>query len=147
MQTHAAIDTNDPQKLRAIIAKMAAEHEQYQSQIAVRDQQIGILLERIELLRRQRFGPKADRVSKDQLKLFDEAELNDLIEQLDRQIEDAKAPAKRTRQSSENPPKRRALPSHLPRVERIMAPPQNLWVILTKFQPDPAPSGARVSFN
>lgn len=128
MQKHAAIDTNDPQKLRAIIAKMAAEHEQdlsqYQAQIAARDQKIGILLERLELLRHQRFGPKADRVSKDQLKLFDEAELNDLIEQLDRQIEDAKATISPTRRSSDNPPKRRALPSHLPRVERIIDLPE-----------------------
>ncbi len=128
MQKQAAIDTNDPQKLRVIIARMAAEkqvlEQQYQAQIEARDQKINILLERIELLRHQRFGPKADRVSKDQLKLFDEAELNDLIEQLDRQIEDAKAPAKRTRQSSDNPPKRRALPSHLPRVERIVDLPE-----------------------
>jgi len=132
MEKPAAIDTNDPQKLRAIIAKMAAEHEQdlalreqqYQAQIAARDQKISILLERLELLRHQRFGPKADRVCKEQLQLFDEAELNDLIEQLDRQIEDAKATISPTRRSSDNPPKRRALPSHLPRVERIIDLPE-----------------------
>lgn len=128
MQQQAAIDTNDPQKLRAIIAKMAAEQQvleqQYQAQIEARDQKIGILLERLELLRHQRFGPKADRVCKDQLKLFDEAELNDLIEQLDRQIKEAKAPTSPARRSSDNPPKRRALPSHLPRVERIIDLPE-----------------------
>jgi transposase len=124
MEKPTVIETNDPHKLRAIIAKMAAEHEQYQAQIAARDQKINLLLERLELLRHQRFGPKADRVCKDQLKLFDEAELNDLIEQLDRQIEDAKAPIRPDRRSSDNPPKRRALPSHLPRVERIIDLPE-----------------------
>lgn len=131
MEKSASEQSNDPRELRAIIAKMAAEHEQdlvqreqqYQAQIAARDHKIALLLERLEVLRHQRFGPKADRVSKDQLKLFDEAELNDLIEQLDRQIEAAKAPAKPSRRSSEDTPRRRALPSHLPRVERCRATP------------------------
>lgn len=132
MEKAASEQSNDPRELRAIIAKMAAEHEQdlaqreqqYQAQIAARDHKIALLLERLEVLRHQRFGPKADRVSKDQLKLFDEAELNDLIEQLDRQIEAAKAPAKPSQRSSEDAPKRRSLPSHLPRVERIIDLPE-----------------------
>ena len=130
MRKPASKQSNDPRKLRAIIAKMAAENQvlkqdleqreqQHQAQIQARDQKIALLLERLELLRHQRFGPKADRVCKDQLKLFDEAELNDLIEQLDRQIEAVKAP-KSSRTSSEQAPRRRPLPGHLPRVERII---------------------------
>ncbi len=134
MQKLAAEQSNDPRKLRAIIASMAAENDvlkqdvaqreqQYQAQIKARDQKITLLLERLELLRHQRFGPKADRVCKDQLKLFDEAELNDLIEQLDQQIEAVKTP-RLPRQSSGEAPKRRALPNHLPRVERIIDLPE-----------------------
>lgn len=65
--------------------------------IEKRDRQIELLLERLELLRHQRFGPKADRISKDQLALFDEAELNVLLEELDTQIAEAKAPPRSER--------------------------------------------------
>ena len=47
------------------------------------EQRIEQLLETIELLRRKRFGASADRVPDEQLKLFDEAELEALIAELE----------------------------------------------------------------
>jgi transposase len=111
---------SDPDQLRAIIAQMAAKQAELESALAARDRKIELLLERLELLRHQRFGPKADRISRDQLALFDEAELNVLIEELDAQIAEAKAPPRSPRTEPKQTPKRKPLPGHLPRVERIL---------------------------
>lgn len=117
---------SDPKKLHAIVAQKAAREQHLVAEVQARDEtirklerQIAILLERLELLRHRRFGPKADRVAKEQLALFDEAELNVLIEELDAQIAEIKAP--RAPSTEPQPtPKRRPLPAHLPRVERIL---------------------------
>ena len=84
------------------------------------------MLDYITLLKRKRFGPSADRISPDQLKLFDEAELEALIAELEIAAE---LPATTTpRQPAPEPPKdkpvRRPLPEHLPRVERIIDLPE-----------------------
>jgi transposase len=132
---------SDPQKLHAIIAQMMAEkverEQRFEAELQAReaelrtrnetieklDRKIELLLERLELLRHQRFGPKADRISKDQLALFDEAELNVLLEELDAQIAEAKAP-RAPRTEPKQTPKRKPLPAHLPRVERILDLPE-----------------------
>jgi transposase len=118
---------SDPKKLHAIIAQMATRQAEMEATLRARDEaiekrdrKIELLLERLELLRHQRFGPKADRISKDQLALFDEAELNVLIEELDAQIAEAKAPPRSERTEPKQTPKRKPLPAHLPRVERIL---------------------------
>jgi len=87
------------------------------------DRKIELLLERLELPRHQRFGPKADRISKDQLALFDEAELNVLLEELDAQIAETKAP-RSARAEPKQIPKRKPLPAPLPRVERTLDLPE-----------------------
>ena len=83
------------------------------------------LLDNITLLKRKRFGPSADRISPDQLKLFDEAELEALIAELDNRRRAACPPP---RQPDPEPPKdkpvRRPLPEHLPRVERVIDLPE-----------------------
>jgi hypothetical protein len=114
---------SDPEKLHAIIAQMAAKQVELESALAARERKIELLLERLELLRHQRFGPKADRISRDQLALFDEAELNVLLEELDAQIAEAKAPHA-PRAEPKRTPKRKPLPAHLPRVERILDLPE-----------------------
>jgi transposase len=121
---------SDPKKLRALIAQMTTRQAELEAAlrardeaIETRDRKIELLLERLELLRHQRFGPKADRVSKDQLALFDEAELNVLLEELDAQIAEAKTP-RAPRTGSKQTPKRKPLPAHLPRVERILDLPE-----------------------
>ena len=100
-----------------------AEHEQA---IEEHERQIQQLLDYITLLKRKRFGPSADRISPDQLKLFDEAELEALIAELEIAAE---SPATTTpRQPAPEQPKdkpvRRPLPEHLPRVERIIDLPE-----------------------
>jgi transposase len=122
---------SDPKKLRAIIAQMTTRQAELEATLRARDQalekrdrKIELLLERLELLRHQRFGPKADRISKDQLALFDEAELNVLLEELDAQIAEAKAPPRSERTEPKQTPKRKPLPAHLPRVERILDLPE-----------------------
>jgi transposase len=120
----------DPEELRAIIAQMTTRQAELEATLCARDEaiekrdrKIELLLERLELLRHQRFGPKADRISRDQLALFDEAELNVLIEELDAQIAEAKAPHSQ-RTEPKQTPKRKPLPAHLPRVERILDLPE-----------------------
>lgn len=127
---------DDPAELQAIIRRMTAEQtareQRFEAELQARneaiekrDRKIEQLLERLELLRHQRFGPKADRIAKEQLALFDEAELNVLIEDLDAQIAEAKAsPSETERPAPKQTPKRKPLPAHLPRVERILDLPE-----------------------
>ena len=94
--------------------------------VAESERQIQQLLDYITLLKRKHFGPSADRISPDQLKLFDEAELEALIAELEIAAE---SPATTTpRQPAPEQPKdkpvRRPLPEHLPRVERIIDLPE-----------------------
>ncbi|WP_156824324.1 IS66 family transposase [Thioalkalivibrio sp. ALE20] len=132
---------DDPAELQAIIRRMTTEQtareqhfeaeqtareQRFEAELQARneaieqrDRKIEQLLERLELLRHQRFGPKADRIAKEQLALFDEAELNVLLEELDAQIDEAKTP-RSPRTEPQQTPKRRPLPAHLPRVERIL---------------------------
>jgi hypothetical protein len=87
----------DPIQLQRIIAQLqgqlaeaqrarTVQAEQIEAQtntIAEHTRRIEQLLETIELLRRKRFGPSADRIPEDQLALFDEAELEALIGELE----------------------------------------------------------------
>ena len=89
-------------------------------------QRIDQLLEYIELLRRKRFGPSADRIPAGQLGLFDETELEALIGELEAELP-ADTPKETDTESNEDAPKppkrkpvRRPLPSHLARVARII---------------------------
>jgi len=78
------------------------------------------------LLKRKRFGPSADRIPFEQLKLFDEAELEALIAELEEEAEPP-APSTPDKLAPEKPkdkPVRRPLPEHLPRVERIIDVPE-----------------------
>ena len=96
-----------------------AEHEQA---IEEHERQIQPLLDDITLLKRQRFGPRADRISPDQLKLFDEAELEALIAELEIAVE---PPATTTpRQPDPEQPKDKPVRRPLPRVERIIDLPK-----------------------
>jgi len=130
----------DPAALQAIIRRMTAEQtareQRFEAELQARneaiekrDRKIEQLLERLELLRHQRFGPKADRIAKEQLALFDEAELNAVLEALDAQIAEAQDAAETPPSETERPapkqtPKRKPLPAHLPRVDRILDLPE-----------------------
>ncbi len=137
MLNSTPLPPTDPMILQGIIAQlhkqldeqMAAMQHERAHHVATLEQQrqrIDQLLEYIELLRRKRFGPSADRVPDAQLKLFDEAELEALIGELEAQLPAAAPPPppKDTIPDPTLPPKRqpvrRPLPAHLPRVERIL---------------------------
>jgi transposase len=91
-----------------------------------REQHIQQLLDYITLLKRKRFGPSADRIPADQLKLFDEAELEALIAELEEGLEEPTTPESKpsTPEKPKAKPRRRPLPEHLPRVERVIDLPE-----------------------
>ena len=76
----------DPVRLRQIIAQLHDQLGELEHEREAQDTRIQQLLETIELLRRKRFGPSADRVPDNQLALFDEAELEALIDELEGQL-------------------------------------------------------------
>ena len=103
--------------LREIVAKKEAE-------LVKKDQQIEQLLDAIQLLRQKRFGRSTDQVNKDQLNLFDEAELETLLEALEKQVEFPEKEQADDAVSQPLPAKkqpiRRPLPENLQRVERTI---------------------------
>lgn len=134
MQAVADSLPNDPAQLQGIIQQLRAqlaESEQQRAEQAAtlteRSRRIEQLLETIELLRRKRFGPSADRIPDSQLALFDETELEALIGKLEEDLEQETIPASSADEQPTKPrhkPLRRPLPSHLPRVERLLDLPE-----------------------
>ncbi len=102
----------------------ASALEQQTSTLEQHVQRIDQLLEDIELLRRKRFGPSTDRIPASQLGLFDETELEALIGELEAELPADTPKESDTDTGEPKPPKRgpvrRPLPSHLPRVARII---------------------------
>ena len=72
---------NDPLQLQAEVVQLRNAVEEKEQALTEKTQRIEQLLDYILLLRKRQFGASADRANKDQVSLFDEAEL----EQLDRQ--------------------------------------------------------------
>ena len=122
----------DPVELHRIIAQLHDQLAEARRERAEQNTRIEQLLEAIELLRRKRFGSSADRIPDNQLALFDEAELEALISELEGQLPTTdETPAEATSgaptgERVKRKPRRRALPSHLPRVERILDLPEAL---------------------
>lgn len=133
MRSALAQLSEDPVELREEVHRLQerlaeaerqrAEHEQA---LQTQEQRIQQLLDYITLLKRKRFGPSTDRIPADQLKLFDEAELEALIGELEQGLEQAAAPQSQPPacEQPKNKPVRRPLPEHLPRVERIIDLPE-----------------------
>jgi len=141
MQSVAHTLPDDPSQLHAIIHQLVEQLAQSEQQRAEQTERlaqqaatlaqhrttIDQLLETIELLRRKRFGPSTDQIPESQLALFDETELEALIGELEEALasetpaetNDTDEPTQRKRK-----PVRRRLPSHLPRVERILDLPE-----------------------
>jgi transposase len=113
------------EKDNAIAAQNQVLREQKET-LGEREQHIQQLLDYITLLKRKRFGPSTDRIPADQLKLFDEAELEALIAELEAGLEEPTAPESKP-PPPEKPkarPVRQPLPEHLPRVERVIDLPE-----------------------
>ena len=119
---------SEPLELHAEVIRLRDRlvemEQQYAQVLAERDQRIQHLLEKILLLTRQRFGSSSDRISPDQLGLFDEAELEAEIAALEQQIaplSEAPVPAPEAAPPAlKAKPVRKPLPEHLPRVDRLI---------------------------
>ena len=72
-------------------------------------------------MRKRQFGASADRPNKNQFTLFDEAELEQLLAELESPEQDATEPTVQEKTDSERKkPVRRPLPAHFNRVEKII---------------------------
>jgi hypothetical protein len=120
MQNAARTVPTDPLELHSEVARLRECLVESQQNLAQRDQRIEQLLDYIALLKRQRFGPSSERVSPDQLGLFDEAELEALIGALEPPAPPPVTPPPPADAPPKAKPVRRPLPEHLPRVERII---------------------------
>jgi len=131
--------SNDPIQLQAEVVQLRGVVEKKEQLIANKEQaivekeraltekaqRIEQLLDYILLLRKRQFGAKADRTNKDQVSLFDEAELEQLLAELNLPAdpdEDPSAPQKKAtaEQDEKKKPVRRPLPAHLDRIEKII---------------------------
>ena len=109
-------------RLQGCLAESEQQRAAQETLLEERAQRIEQLLDCITLLRRKRFGRSADVVSPDQLSLFDEAELEALIDELEAEIDAAgETPAPPSPpEKPKKKPVRRPLPAHLPRVTRTV---------------------------
>jgi len=107
--------------LQAIVAEQERELAEKTQRLEARDQRIDQLLDYIQLLRQKRFGRSSERASKEQIALFDESELEQLIGELEAEVEAEQAPKKKATESADKKkPVRRPLPANLKRVEKII---------------------------
>ena len=85
-------------------------------------QRIEQLLDYILLLRKRQFGAKADRVNKEQVSLFDEAELEQLLAELDipSDADENESGSQKKAKGEKKKPVRRPLPADLDRIEKII---------------------------
>ena len=111
---------DDPIQLKTEVAQLRNEVEEKEQALTEKNQRIEQLLDYILLLRKRQFGASADRTNKDQVSLFDEAELEQLLAELDLPSDlDADKPATQKKAKDEKKkPVRRPLPAHLDRIEK-----------------------------
>ena len=101
------------------------ELAQLRDLVKEKDQRIEQLLDYVLLLRKRQFGPRRDRVSKEQIQLFDEAELEQLLGDLPLPDPDASSkPKPSPKADTAKQPVRRPLPAHLNRVEKLIDLPE-----------------------
>ena len=120
---------NDPVQLKAEVIQLRdivkeKEHaiEEKERTLNEKEQRIEQLLDYILLLRKRRFGPSSEQFNIDQINLFDEAELEQLLGELDLPTDpdEIAAPAQEPVKSDKKTPKRHPLPEHLNRIEKII---------------------------
>ena len=105
---------SDPDQLKDEVAKL-------RDAVKEKEQRIEQLLDYIVLLRKRQFGASADRPNKNQFNLFDEAELEQLLADLDTpDPTDAEVTAEEKTENKGNKPVRRPLPVHFDRVEKVI---------------------------
>ncbi|HAT1685482.1 TPA: IS66 family transposase, partial [Klebsiella oxytoca] len=130
MDISALTTTNDIEKLRtlalAMVQKLMSENAtdkaEQERELQAKNQRIQLLEEMLKLVRQQRFGKKCETLAGMQRSLFEEdvdADIAALTAQLDKLLPpspEEEEKASRTR------PVRKPLPSHLPRVEKVIPP-------------------------
>ena len=101
--------------LRVLVLRRDAELEARNAELEARDAEIALLREYVRLLRHQRFGRKSEKVSPDQLSIFNEAE-REVAEAASREREqdEIQVPAHTRRKGG-----RRPLPESLPCIEVV----------------------------
>ncbi|MEN7974055.1 MAG: IS66 family transposase, partial [Verrucomicrobiota bacterium] len=105
---------NDPEKLKAEVVQLRESVEE-------KKQRIEQLLDYILLMRNRRFGSSSEQFNKDQSNLFDEAELEALLEEIEIPAADeALAPVEAQKAREKKRPVRRPLPEHYNRIEKII---------------------------
>lgn len=128
--TSAALSlSDDPDQLKAEVVQLRGAVKEKEQTIAEKEhaltekaQRIEQLLDYILLLRKRHFGRSADQPHKDQITLFDEAELEQLLADLDVSLDpaDFEPPRKDEGHSERKKPVRRSLPAHFNRVEKLI---------------------------
>jgi transposase len=101
--------------LRVLVLRRNAELEEREAELEARDAEIAQLREYVRLLRHQRFGRKSEKVSPDQLSIFNEAE-REVAEAASREKErdEIQVPAHTRKKGG-----RRPLPESLPCIEVV----------------------------
>jgi transposase len=113
---------NDPDQLKDEVLELRGAVKEKEQAIADKEQRIEQLLDYILLLRKRQFGAGADRLNKDQVTLFDEAELEQLLAELDLPAgpEDVEPTVQEKAARAAKKPVRRPLPAHFNRVEKVI---------------------------
>ncbi len=123
MNLAAFSSQNDPVQLKAEVVHLRDTVKEKEQTIVEKKQRIEQLLDYILLLRKRQFGSSADRPNKDQLNLFDEAELEQLLADLDDaplDPDDSEPKVKEKDDREKKKPIRRPLPAHFDRIEKIL---------------------------
>ncbi len=109
--------TSDPEQLRtlaiAMVQKVMAENAELQNRIRIWEEQL-------KLTRQQRFGKKCESLAGMQRSLFEEdvdADIAEISAHLDRLL-----PQSGDEEKTTTRPVRKPLPSHLPRIEKVILP-------------------------
>ncbi|EGW8557380.1 IS66 family transposase [Salmonella enterica] len=126
MDISALTTANDIEQLRtmalAMVQKAMSENAEKERELQAKSQRIQLLEEMLKLVRQQRFGKKCETLAGMQRSLFEEdvdADIAALTAQLDKLLPPS---AEEDDKASRSRPVRKPLPSHLPRVEKIIQP-------------------------
>jgi transposase len=113
---------DDPIQLKAEVVQLRDTVKEKEQALTEKAQRIEQLLDYILLLRKRQFGASADRTNKNQVSLFDEAELEQLLAELDipSDLDEDKPATQKKAKDEKKKPARRALPANLDRIEKII---------------------------
>ncbi|MCP4270649.1 MAG: IS66 family transposase [Gammaproteobacteria bacterium] len=131
-------DNFTPASVRELVSSL--EHKDHllveqKQQLDKKDQEIEQLLTMVHLLRQKRFGRSSEAFNPDQLQIFDETQLDELLKQ--EEPEEGRVIAITTEDKPKKKPRRRPLPAAYQRIEHIIDLPDeekatmgNDWVFI-----------------